>query len=218
MGKYTLKKYQPASLRIWHWINAFVILGLLSTVLLRKTFLSWRTNSALIEAKLRDAGITVTADLAKDIAVSIRTPMWDWHYILGFTLTAALVLRVIVALFVEKKSPFATAVCGLRAFFKAPAVERKEALHYALVKTGYGLFYLCVVVMMTTGLLMYFRNELNLTKDAFEQMKERHEQLMWFFVVFVVGHILGVVVAENQQNQGIVSDMINGGQPSKPTK
>ena len=42
------------SLRIWHWLNAIVVLGLLGTFFLRKTFLSWRENSQIIMHKLAD--------------------------------------------------------------------------------------------------------------------------------------------------------------------
>ncbi|MEN0059456.1 MAG: cytochrome b/b6 domain-containing protein, partial [Bdellovibrio sp.] len=65
MAVVQFRKYQPLGLRIWHWLNALAILGLLLTVLLRKTFLSWRTNSALIEAKLQAAGTAITPELAK---------------------------------------------------------------------------------------------------------------------------------------------------------
>jgi len=48
--------------RIWHWVHAAVILGLLGTVFLRKTFLSWRTNSELLTQKLADIDLTVTGN------------------------------------------------------------------------------------------------------------------------------------------------------------
>ena len=38
--------------RIWHWMMAFSVIGLLGTVALRKTFLSWHTNAELIQVKL----------------------------------------------------------------------------------------------------------------------------------------------------------------------
>lgn len=196
---------------MWHWLNALAILGLLATVLLRKTFLSWRANSALIQGKLQEAGTSITADLAKDIAVSIRTPMWDWHYVLGFTLAGLLVFRLISGVFAVKKCPASQAVQGTCNFFKVPANERLHALHYAFVKTGYALFYLSTLFMVITGLVMYFKTDLGISKETIEPIKELHELMMWFFVVFVGGHILGVVIAENRGDQGLVSDMIHGG-------
>ncbi|WP_374035383.1 cytochrome b/b6 domain-containing protein [Bdellovibrio bacteriovorus] len=211
MNNYSFKKYQPLSLRVWHWLNALAILGLLGTAFLRKTFLSWRTNSALIESKLQEAGTSITPELAKDIAVSIRTPMWDWHYVLGFTLGGLILVRVLVGIFAVKKCPATHAVQSAWNLKKVPAGQKANALHYTLVKTGYALFYLVTVFMVVSGIVLYFKNELGLSKEALNPVKEVHELMMWFFVAFVVGHILGLVVAENRHDQGLVSDMINGG-------
>lgn len=211
MIKYSFKKYQSMGLRMWHWLNALAILGLLGTVLLRKTFLSWRGNAALIESKLQGAGTQITPELAKDIAVSIRAPMWDWHYILGFILGGALVVRLVIAIFVEKKCPATSAYQSVRNLSNVSASERGHALHYAFVKTGYALFYLATLFMVVTGLLMYFQTDIKLSKGILDSVKELHELMMWFFVVFSAGHIVGVVVAENRQDPGLVSDMINGG-------
>ena len=51
--------------RLWHWIHALVILGLAGTVLLRKTFLSWRTNSEILTQELARIDLTVTEAQAK---------------------------------------------------------------------------------------------------------------------------------------------------------
>ena len=48
-----MKKWR-LDFRVWHWIHATVILGLLGTVFLRKTFLSWRTNSEILSQKLAE--------------------------------------------------------------------------------------------------------------------------------------------------------------------
>ena len=211
MKKYSFKKYQPLSLRLWHWLNALVILSLLLTVLLRKTLLSWRTNSALIQQKITDAGSAISADLAKEIAVSIRNPLWDLHIYLGYALAALLVGRILVVLFIEKSFFDIQLAKNIFQANKLPSSEKKEALHYSLVKTGYAVFYLATALMVVTGLLLAFKGNLNLSKPITEAMKETHEIMMWFFVVFIGGHIAGVVFAENTNDQGLVSDMINGG-------
>ena len=56
-----MKSYS-LQLRIWHWLHAITVLGLLGTFFLRKTFLSWRANSEIPMAKLAEYDITVTAD------------------------------------------------------------------------------------------------------------------------------------------------------------
>lgn len=210
MTRYTFKKYQPLSLRIWHWFNAVVIFSLLGTVLLRKTFLSWRTNSEIIKTKLAESGISVTPDIARDIAVSIRNPMWDWHYTLGFCLSGLVVLRLLVWLFAQKKGK--QTAPKIWTFLKAPQNERFHAFHFGAVKTAYALFYLSALFMVASGLLMYFGKDLGLSKDTADILKEIHETMMWFFVVFSAGHIIGVLIAENREDKGIVSDMIHGGE------
>ncbi|MEK2644920.1 cytochrome b/b6 domain-containing protein [Bdellovibrio sp. BCCA] len=215
MTQYSFRKYQPLGLRLWHWLNALAILGLLATVLLRKTFLSWRSNAALIEAKLQEAGTAITPEVAKDIAVSIRNPMWDWHVYLGFTLGALLLIRIMVGLLVVKKCPATHAVQSAWNLKKVPQKEKGSAIHYTLVKTGYAFFYLATLFMVTSGILMQFKTELGLGKEAIGVIKEIHEMMMWFFVVFVVGHLLGVVIAENRGDRGLVSDMIHGGEKEK---
>lgn len=205
MSKYSFRKYQPLSLRLWHWINALVILGLILTVVLRKTFLSWRTNSALIQEKLGAQGVTVTPELAKEIAVAIRNPLWDVHIFLGYVLGGLILGRLAIAFFVEKK------------FFSPPPMAEitKDTLHFWLVKTGYAVFYLATLLMVATGFLLIFKDDLAISKDFAGTVKEVHEVMMWFFVVFVLGHIAGVVLAENRTDPGLVSDMIHGGKDNK---
>lgn len=203
----TLRGTRSIWIRLWHWLDALAILGLLSTVLLRKTFLSWHTNSAFIETTLHDAGTTITPELAKQIAVGIREPMWDFHYIFGFTLAGLFVVRIILGLIPGQHPMFG----GLRKYFKAPAGS-KPSKHFLAIKAGYAIFYAMVTFMIVTGLSMYFKTELSLSKDLVGNIKELHELSMWFFAAFVVVHIVGVVVSENQEEPGLVSDMINGGE------
>jgi Ni/Fe-hydrogenase 1 B-type cytochrome subunit len=217
MSKYSFRTYQPLSLRLWHWLNAGAVLGLLGTVFLRKTLLSWRTNSALIEARLKDAGTIISPELAKDIAVGIRDPLWDWHIYLGFTLGALLLGRISIVLFVEKRLPGVQAFKGVLRLNDLPPQERGEALHYFLVKIGYATFYLIAALTVVLGFMLTFKAELGFSKDFIGAIKETHELMMWFFVLFVGGHLTGVVVAENRKDPGLISDMVHGGdKPGQP--
>ncbi len=209
--KYSFKKYQPLSLRLWHWLNALLILGLLATVLIRKTFLSWRTNSVVIQEKLKAAGTEITPDFAKEIAVAIRNPLWDWHIYLGYGLAALIVGRFLIAVFVEKTPIGASLwnkIVGIRAL--SPE-EKPEATHHVLVKLGYLLFYVMTFFMVVTGLTLTFKSDLGLSKELATTIKENHELAMWFFVGFTGLHVLGVVIAENRKDRGIISDMVHGG-------
>lgn len=210
-NNYSFRKHQPASMRWWHWLNALAILALLGTVLLRKTFLSWRTNAAYIQSKIEEGAGSITPEVAESIAKGLRDVMWQWHYWIGFALGALLVARILIGIFVVKKCPATHAVQSAMGIRTLPRETRISALHYTLVKSGYALFYLITVYMVLSGVALYFKKELGISKDIGSLVKEVHEFLMWFFVIFVVGHIAGVFIAENRGDKGLTSDMISGG-------
>ena len=183
--------------RIWHWIHAFVVLGLLGTVFLRKTFLSWRTNSELLTQKLSEIDLTVTEAQAKVLAKAIRAPMWEWHIILGYALTALLVWRIVL-------------------FFTQSGKEnynnlKEKTLHKKLVTIGYVGIYAILAFMAVTGLTIHFHEELGLLKETAHDIKEIHELVFNAVLIFVPLHIIGVVVADMKEEKGIISSMVNGG-------
>jgi cytochrome b len=52
---------------------------------------------------------------------------------------------------------------------------------------------------------------LGLTKETAHNIKEIHELVYNAVLIFVPLHIVGVFVAENRAEKGILSDMVNGG-------
>ena len=185
------------SFRLWHWLHAAVILGLLGTVFLRKTFLGWRTNSEILMQKLASFQIDITAEQAKALAKAIRTPMWEWHILLGYAL-ALLVLWRITLFFTQS---------GKRNYIAL----REENLHKKAVKLGYLVLYVVIAFMAVSGLVIHFYETLGLTKGTAHDIKELHELAYNVILIFVPLHIAGVVIADATEEKGIVSDMINGG-------
>jgi len=183
--------------RIWHWLHALVVLGLLGTVFLRKTFLSWRTNSELLIQKLAEINLEVTAEQAKVLAKSIRAPMWEWHIILGYALIALLVWRITL---------FST-YSGQRSYSNL----KKESFHKLMVKLGYIGLYFILFFMAISGLIIHFYELIGLTKELTHTVKEIHEFAFYAIYIFVPMHVIGVFVAENQDERGVLSDMVNGG-------
>jgi len=180
--------------RIWHWLNAIVIMGLIGTVLLRKSFLSWRTNSELIMTKLAEIDISITSEQAKVIAKAIRAGMWEWHYILGYALVALVLFRILL-------------------YFKDDS--KKESFnslntHKKAVRISYYLIYATIFFMSVSGFAIYFYEDLGLSKDIAGSIKDIHELVYNILLYFVPLHIIGVFVAENTDEKGIVSTMING--------
>ena len=178
-------------LRIWHWLHAVTVLGLLGTFFLRKTFLSWRANSEILTAKLAEFGITVSPEQAAALAKAVRAPMWEWHIILGFVF-AALVLWRLVMIFKE-------------GFGYVP-----ESAHMAWVYRGYKAIYAVLAFMAVSGIVLYFYKDIGLAKSVAGGVKEAHEIVAWGVAAFVVMHIVGVFVADNKEQKGITSRMISG--------
>jgi len=186
--KYTL------GFRVWHWLNAIVVFGLLGTVFLRKTFLSWRTNSEIIISQLSSFDIDITQEQAKILAKAIRVGMWEWHIILGYMLAGLILFRIYL-------------------FFKDNSkLDRFSDLdmHKKAVRALYILFYVVLFFMGVSGLVIHFYAELGILKERAHDIKEVHETIYPFIGVFVALHIAGVTIAENTKEKGIVSTMING--------
>ena len=184
------------SFRIWHWAHALVVTALLATVFLRKTFLSWRANSEILSSKLLSMDISVSSEEAKVLAKSIRAPMWDWHILLGYGLVALLIIRLALVL-----TP-----SGKRSFIDISSL----GLHKKMVKLGYLGIYSILAFLSISGLVLVFYKDLGLLKETAHSMKEVHEFVFNFVWIFVVLHIGGLIVAENTDEKGIVSEMIHG--------
>jgi len=186
--KYTLQ------FRIWHWVNAVIVLGLLGTVFLRKTFLSWRTNSEILMTQLGEMGTEITQAQAKILAKAVRAGMWEWHIILGYALAALILFRIYLYFkdSSEKK--------------KFPALEPRNKARYIL----YYLFYAAVTFMAVSGLVIHFHESLSLSKEFAKEVAEIHEFVYNAILIFVVVHVAGVIVSESREENGLISSMFNG--------
>jgi cytochrome b561 len=184
--------------RLWHWIHASVVLGLMGTVFLRKTFLSWRANSEILTQELASIDLSVTEAQAKVLAKAIRAPMWEWHILLGYALAALVVWRIIL-FFTES---------GKQNYQNLSA----KTFHKKLVTLSYIGIYSLILFMSISGLTIHFYETLGLSKDLADDIKDIHEFVFFYGVlVFVPLHIIGVIIAENSDEEGIISDMLNGG-------
>lgn len=186
-----MREYSKA-LRIWHWLFAFSLLGMAGTVILRKTFLSWKTNSQIIIDKLNGYGIDIAAEQAKAIAKAIRAPMWEWHIILGYVFAFLLLVRIIMI---------------LKDGFNYP---KDVDMHKKLVFIGYKVVYTMLFVMAITGILLHQNELFGFAKDTLHDIKEFHEIMAFIFLAFIPLHIAGVVIADIRENKGLVSNMISG--------
>lgn len=186
--KYTLK------FRVWHWLNAFIVLGLLGTIFLRETFLNAKINSEIILSKLSEFSIIITDKQAISLAKTIRAEMWQWHIYLGYALALLVLYRIYL-------------------YFRDDSHHEKFSeltLHKKMVKAFYYFFYISLLYMSISGLVIYFHDELNISKGLAHNLKELHEVIYYVILIFVPIHIFGVIIADNTSDKGIVSTMING--------
>ena len=187
----------PALLRIWHWLNALAIFGLLFTVLLRETFLDKKAVASIVEQKLSAAGITISHDLAVTVGKAVRAPMWEWHYIFALVLGVAIALRIYGTLSGQLEHPIGKLLAS------AGALERfKSAIHLLLC--------LSIMLLAVTGAFYYFHDGLGFDKESVHWVKEVHESLLWPLVLLLTLHIVGVVRHELTTKEPVVSRMIHG--------
>ena len=182
------------SFRIWHWLNVIIILGLLGTVFLRQTFLSWKTNAEILINKLLEINIEITETQAKVLAKAIRAGMWEWHIILGYGLAILVLFRIYL-------------------YFKDSSIKESFtslSLHKKIVRISYYIINITLVLMAVTGLVINFHEELGLIKETAHDIKEIHELGYFIILYFVPLHILGVIIAENRDEKGIISSIVNG--------
>lgn len=196
MGAFSEKR--SVNIRVWHWLSALATIGLIFTYIFRKTWFNYKENAQILQIKLSEIGIALADDKAKEIAKIFRDNMWQWHYYLGFLFAALLLFRLYA--FVSKSEKFPT----------CKAKESSEP-EFKMAKYAHAAFYVVAIYMSISGLLMYFREGLGIDKENLHLVKEVHEWAFWFFVVFLVGHIAGVVKAELTTDKGLISEMFGGG-------
>lgn len=189
-----MKKWS-ASFRIWHWVNALVVIGLLGTIFLRETFLNVKENTHIITEKLLTFGITLTPEQAKIVAKGIFAPMWDWHIYLGYAFGALVLYRIALFFTPSGKQNFHF---------------QELDFHHKAVSAGYIVIYAALFFMALSGLIINFYQELGLLKESAHDIKELHEAVYNVILIFVPLHIAGVVVADMRDEKGIMSNMIHG--------
>ena len=187
--KYSLK------FRIWHWLNAIVVLGLVGTVLLRWTLFSKSANAEILINKLTEMGITISHDQSVILARALRVELWEWHIILGFAFTGLVLYRIYLHYVDSKKR------------YKFSELD----MHHKAVRASYCALYTTFVIMAGTGLLIYFSKDLGISKELAHYFKEIHEFVYYYIAFFIPVHIAGVFFADATNEKGLVSDMINGG-------
>ena len=189
-------------MRMYHWLNSLIILLLLITVVLRKTVLDKYLISVKIQEFLKGLNIQIDKEETIRLAKTIRSEMWEWHYVFGFTLSVFIIIRIIM--FFTKS--------GKQVVIDAFSFLKPVKKDNYWVKLLYLAVYLSILIISVTGVLMYFYKDLGWQHETKEMLESIHVAVMNIIIYFIPAHIIGVVLAESEDEKGIVSDMINGGE------
>ncbi|MCH2229697.1 MAG: cytochrome b/b6 domain-containing protein [Crocinitomicaceae bacterium] len=180
------KKYSLAY-RMLHWAIAFSMLFMLLTIFLRLNWMNKHNMADIMTAGLNELNLSIGEDEAISIAKSIRRPMWNWHVYIGYVLVGLYCLRMI--LMVKE---------GWKFSFNGKLKEKFQSWSYAL-------FYLLLASALISGLIIEFG-----PREYKHTTEEFHELSLYWLVVFIVIHFVGLIIAERYDNKGVVNKMITG--------
>lgn len=198
-----MKRNYSLGLRIWHWIDAVLVTGLVGSYFLRKNLVS---NLKYFKKQLHQSNLDLSDSLSKPIINDIVQQLWNWHIYLGYVLAAFFIIRVVLFL-IDKQNPILECWNGI-CHFKTHFDFRN--IHHTGVRMMYLMFYVLQLFMILSGLILTFHDSLGIQGNIKSIISESHEFVMWFFLFFMFLHITGVFSAENRGDPGITSSMING--------
>lgn len=203
------KKKYSSSIRIWHWVNMLAIAGLLLTVLVNSIITN--KHVAIAAFKQETNKVEVSDQQVAAVVHVLREKVWDIHVYFGYGLTALLLFRIILEYFQFADQKFIKGFNNAYQNYKTTKENRVHNMKKFTAQMMYAVFYLLVVVMVSTGLTLAFEDDLALSKTLSHNVKEVHGFCMYLILTFIVLHLVGVFLSEQKQDKGIVSDMINGG-------
>ena len=145
-------------------------------------------NFAVIESKTS----AIPNEQMTDIAKAIREPMWQWHELFAHVMIFAFLARIIYMLVkgIRFPNPFKS---------KQPLKERLQGFTYIYL-------YLFVFISAFTGICI----EKDLLSTYHEQIEAVHKWGIYWFPIFILLHLVGIVLAELSNKKGITSKMIGG--------
>jgi len=199
-----------APLRIWHWLNLIVLGGSLSTVLINATITKESEIIPFLKNEFKNAGASPNNDSIESVAHALGDRVWSVHIYFGYFLSGLFALRILLEFFQLADQKF------LRTMKKAVQQSRKPAknpYYDIIVKSTYLFFYVLLLTMVVTGLILAFE-DVEAFKAIRHSVRSIHGFCMYLILAFIVVHLVGVLWAEWNKKPGIVSEMINGGSES----
>lgn len=177
--------------RLVHWAIAVSFLLLLITIFLRLTWMNKFNVAAIIQEYLSSTDQILSQDQLIVLAKKIRQPMWDWHIYIGYVLVGLFSIRFLLPAFGKMgiQNPF----------------DKNLSAKMTIQKWTYIIFYVCVIVSLTTGLLIVLG-----PKEFKKPMEDIHVLGIYYLTAFIVVHLAGVLIAEFTDQKGIISRIVTG--------
>lgn len=200
-----------ASILIWHWLTFIIISFLIITVLFNSTMFETRGNTAMVKNVLNGKNIVVSDDQARAVAHEYGDKLWDLHKYLGFALTFLFLARIVMEITLSQEEKMRSKIKNALLMYRQN-IQKSESRHYLIVKYSYALFYLLILLMATTGLLLAFESELGIPRQTNHFIKEVHGFGQYLMYAFICAHMVGVINADMKDSKGIISGMVNGGE------
>ncbi|HVN57441.1 MAG TPA: cytochrome b/b6 domain-containing protein [Bacteroidales bacterium] len=208
-GSLFLQKHS-AVIRIWHWLTFLLISLSIITVILSTTILNPRKNAGAVKDQLKEQNITLDDRQAFFLAHHFDDQLWDLHKILGLGITLLLIIRMVSEILMPMEERIRTRISLALKLFRESPEKKAEARHYLVVKVTYSIFYLVIILLAVTGVMMAFGRELSVPSALHHSIKEFHGLLQWLVYAFVIFHAGGVILADLGKTRGLVSGMIHG--------
>ena len=211
MEKSIFLQKHSASIRIWHWLTFIIISFLIITVLFNSTMFDTRSNTAMVKNVLNGKNIVVSDDQARAVAHEYGDKLWNLHKYLGFALTFLFLSRIVIEITLSEEEKMSVKIKNALLMYRQN-IRRSESKHFLIVKYSYTLFYLLIIVMATTGLLLAFEFELGIPRQTNHLIKEVHGFCQYLMYAFISVHLYGAINADMKDSKGIISGMVNGGE------
>ncbi|HRP01384.1 MAG TPA: cytochrome b/b6 domain-containing protein [Candidatus Kapabacteria bacterium] len=176
--------------RILHWTMFIAMPILFITGFLRMYWMNKKHIVSIISENTSPE--LLTKEQMSTIATSIREPMWQWHELFAHIMIITFVIRIIYML-----------TKGIR--FPNP-FKSNTKLKEKLQGFTYIYFYLFVFISAVTGICI----EKGFFESSMEIIETVHKLGIYWFPIFIILHIAGILIAELTDKKGIVSNMIGG--------
>jgi Ni/Fe-hydrogenase 1 B-type cytochrome subunit len=203
---------EPHSLaiRIWHWALVVFIFGAVTTVVLATFVFNTGQNIPMVQQQLQGKGIAVDASAARAVSHAFNDRVWFLHKWIGYGIVLLVLARGLLEVFQPAAEKVAGKMRSASGFMPTTVEHARAKKLYLTIKWVYVVFYVLILVMALTGLVLAFE-DVPFFQSIRRPVKSVHNFNQYLIYAFALIHIAGVVRADNLRYPGLVSRMIGGG-------